>query len=232
MKSKLFLTVLLLAAILCVIMMSSNGCKKKQVVYGVTYRPDNFPEILAAPPEDAINVRYASPETAKIVKGCYSLSYFLPEEYPAEETIEQIQNNLKAKGCVKFKRSKEDMAVYTREGQGKGKFVLNIEETEKVKKNIPDDLHLQPTKWRVNDRMQLGVSHDWIETWITPNDNLVSIVLTYKDTKEMNKLFVIRSVSTPSSVLGRDRIRKYKERHPELFEVNQDEKIMSGDGNK
>ncbi len=217
----------LLIAALCIIMMCISGCKKKQVDY-VTYRPDNFPEILI-PPENAMGVRYASPETANIAKGYYSLAYYLTEEYPAEETIEQIQSDLKTKGCVRVKWSKEDMKVYTREGQGKGEFVLNKEMTEKYQKGIPDDLHLQQTKWRVNDRMQLGVSHEWLEDWITPNDNRLSITLTYKDTKEMNKLFVYYSVAT-SSTTRYGYVRKYKELHPELFEVNQDEETMSGDG--
>ncbi len=211
-------------ATLCVILLSIYGCKKKHIPNGVTYRPANFPEILI-PSENAMGVRYASPETAKIVKGCYSLSYFLSEEYPAEETIEQIQNNLKAKGCVRLKWSKEDGGVYTRE-QGKGKFVLNKELTEESHKNIPDDLHLQQTKWRVNDRMQLGVSHDWLEDWITPNDNLVSITLSYKDTKEMNRLLVDCSVFTPSS-WRYPLVKKFKELHPELF----DEKLNEQKGN-
>ncbi len=90
-----------LIAALCLILLPINGCKKKQVENGVTYRPDNFPEILV-PPENATDVRYSNPKVYKPAAGYFYLYYHVVEEYPPEETIEQMRNDLKMKGCIEI----------------------------------------------------------------------------------------------------------------------------------
>ena len=54
------------------------GCGKKEEEYGVTYRPSDFPEILA-PPKDATEIRYSSPETGGVAESTYSISFWLNE---------------------------------------------------------------------------------------------------------------------------------------------------------
>ncbi|MCK4999592.1 MAG: hypothetical protein KAS23_08650 [Anaerohalosphaera sp.] len=223
-------------AVLCVTLVYINGCKKKIYENGVTYRPDNFPGIINSP-ENATDVKYESPETARpeiaeYVQGRYSLWCNIVEEYPAEKTIEQLHNDLKAQGCVKIEWKREDMGVYTKENSGTGKYELDVEETRDFQESLKEDWTLNPNGWVINEKNEFGVIlHVWTDEWITPNDELIRNVLTsgyLEGNKEMMSVHLSRYLYTPSSWKYKY-VLKYKELHPEEFKEAQNQKTM-GEG--
>ena len=194
------------------------GCRKKEGVNGVPYRPEGFPEILV-PLEGANQIRHLSPETGN-VKGAYSISFWVDEEYPAKNTIEQIQNHLKSYNCVRVEGSVlndlSTLRVIAREGSGKE--VINIaddirQELQKIQ--IPTE-----TQWqRPHPQADYAdvIHSGWTEEWITENDDLFTIVLDYyfpdKGYKDY-RIWVHLNMFTPSPWIH---VQRYKENHPDQF---------------
>ena len=207
--------------IVCITCFLFGGCKKKNVINGVPHRPEVFPEILT-PPDDASEVRYLSPETGKIVKGAYSLSYWLKDEYPAEKTIDRIQKHLRSQDCVRVKGSvlSDLSSMHVIEGEGFNKRVVDV--SEEFRKSLKQTEKSIETQWRKPELLADYAEYvysTWHEEWITPDDEKISIVLEYyipENEEKVDQLYVNLSVFTPSSWMY-PHVQRYKEKHPEKF---------------
>lgn len=166
--------------VVCIFCSLNIGCKKKNVMNGVPYRPETFPEMLV-PFDGAKETRYLSPETGKIVEGAYLISFWIDEEYPASIIIGQIQKHLQSYDCVRIDGSVlNDLAsLHIVEGKGLNKKVTDVsDEFRESLKNIE-----RPTKtqWRKPEPLvdYADIEAMWSEEWISQNDDLVSIHLEY-----------------------------------------------------
>lgn len=134
--------------VVCIFCFLTIGCKKKNVMNGVPYRPKTFPEILV-PFDGAIETRYLSPETGKIVEGAYLISFWINEEYPARKCIEQIQNHFQSQECVRVEWTPDDYAVYdvVVEDSTK-KYIENPDETQELREGLKQSDRSSETQWR------------------------------------------------------------------------------------
>ena len=217
--------------ILCTIcvQLTLMGCEEKEVKFGTEFRPSDFP-INVFPPENASNVRYASPETARIAKGCYSISYVVNEEYPAEKSINAIHDIMLSKGYVKVEWSSEDFAVYMAESEGEPEKYMEIpEETELLREILKKETDLAPNNKHLWTKAKsIEGKPGWLfcvlrEEWITENDDLVDIKFSYTYPAKQEKgrnLSVNIHVFTPSS-WRYPYVKKYKELHSFLFKENE-----------
>jgi len=221
-----------LSIIICILCICI-GCGKKEEEYGVTYRPSDFPEILA-PPKDATEIRYSSPETGGIVKGAYSISFWLNEEYPAKNTIKQIQRYLQSQDCVRVEGSvlSDLSTMHIIEGEGLNKKVVDI--TQEFKEDLKKTQRVIETQWQ-KPHPQANyadiVYSTWAEEWITPDDDKVSVVLDYyfpDKGYEGNRLWGHLTVFTPSSWMY-PHVQRYKEKHPEKFKDSNEIEKSPGD---
>jgi hypothetical protein len=204
--------------VLFMISVTLMGCRKKEVLYGTPTRPDDFP-INIFPPDNAMEVDYASPDTAKVAKGFYSLSYMINEEYPAKETVEAIQEILRSKGYVKVEWAAEDYVVHIFDAvDGKRKDSESKQETEALRKSMNENPR-STSKWKKGDPIEGDVGdsyYSWKDQWITGSDDLVEVIFSYAK-KEVNELYVQFYVCT--SLSGEfPYVKKYKKLHPEKFE--------------
>lgn len=85
------------------------GCEHK-AVNGTNIRPQDFPAFLKAP-ENATDILYATPQTAIIIEGAYSLSYFIDEEFPPIMTMQFVHNQLYAAGFFPTKYSLYNLSM-------------------------------------------------------------------------------------------------------------------------
>lgn len=213
--------------IICIVCIGVIGCRKKTGEYGVSDRPDQFPEILT-PPDNATEVWYVSPTTEKIVRGAYSLSYMLNEEYPAEMTIKQVQNHVKSYGCVRVEWMPDDFSVYHVEGKSSNRRIVESpEDSQQFRESLEKEQMVVKTKWQKPEPLADyadKIYATWNEEWITQSNDLLAITLIYltpSNGESVNKIYVHCILFTPSS----DRypyVKKYKERHPEKFLAEND----------
>ena len=188
---------------------------------GTSYRPENFPDILI-PLDGATEVRYLSPETGRIVKGTYLISFGLDEEYPASKTIEKIQRYLQSQDSIQVKGSvlSDLTSVKVIEGEGFSKRVGDI--SDEFKKSLKQSERPTETQWQKPNPMADYadiIYSTWSEEWITQDDGLVSIVLQYYFPQKGNgdkQLSVQISLFTPSS-WKYSHVLRYKKNHPEQF---------------
>jgi hypothetical protein len=205
----------------CIVCLCLFGCRKKEGVNGVPYRPDGFPEILV-PLEGATEIRYLSPETGKIVEGTYSISFWLDEEYPAKNTIEQIQSHLKSRGCVRVQGSVLNDLTTLRviAGEGSSKEVVDI--ANDIRQELQNIQIPTETQWQKPNPLAKYAEYTystWSEEWITHEDDKISIVLEYyiRDGEEkLDQLYFYSAMFTRSSWMY-PHVLRYKKNHPEQF---------------
>lgn len=216
-----------LVYIVCIISIQLNliGCKKdKRDMTDGNVRPSDFP-INIFPIADAFDISYADSNNNKIMKGCYRMSYVVKDNFPCAQTIKQIQKDMESKEFVKVEWSKEDFSVYKKNSVGpsdvyqeqKGGAILSQEGLE----DECDTNTINVTSWKkavIPNESQEDKGYIWKEEWISPKDDLVTIILNYKDTDDTigGKLYVQYFVCTPASARYKE-ILKYKELHPEKF---------------
>jgi hypothetical protein len=219
-----------LSIVICILCICI-GCGKKEEEYGVEIRPEDFPEILV-PPKDATEIRYSSPETGKIVEGTYSVSFWLNEEYPAENTIDQIQSHLQSQDCVRVKGSvlSDLTTLHVIEGEGFNKKVVDM--SDKFRESLKQTERSTETQWRKPHGLADILHSIWSEEWITPDDDKVSVLLTYYFPDKGYggyRIWVHLTAFTPSSWMY-PHVQRYKENHPEQFkDFNETETKSPGD---
>ena len=141
-----------------------------------------------------------------------------------KKTIEQIQSHLKKQGCVCVAWTADVFSVYdvVKDDSGKRKGVENVQATQNFRKNLKELKRSTETQWQKSEPFAdyADIIHStWSEEWITENDGLISIILTYyfpKKGYEDYRLWVYITLFTPSSSKY-PYVKRYKERHPEQF---------------
>ena len=206
---------------------------KEEVQYGSVHRPVNFP-VDYYPPEDAMDVLYADPAVHRIAEGVFSLSYYVKEDYPAENTIEELRNFMRSKKYVRHELYPEDFAVSTSiNNDSKRDYKFNPKETESLRESMRrgTDGSVNKAKWEKSppeENIKGYVHYYWKEEWITVNDDFVSVTLSYMHPEaqiERHKLFVQMGIYTPSSSKYPS-VQKYKKLYPEKFSDKQQGEII------
>ena len=209
--------------VVCLLCLSIIGCKENNSDDGTTYRPEGFPEILT-PLEDATEIRYLSPDTGRIAEGAYSLSYRVVDDYPATKIIERIRSHLKSYGCVRVEWMPDDYAVYvTVDKDSDKKYVLDEKMTQDLREELKENQWPGEPKWQEPNhlaRYRDIIYSSWQEEWITPDNELFSIILQYSIPKQkennIDQLFVNLTLFTPSS-WKYPYIQRFKNAYPEKF---------------
>jgi hypothetical protein len=173
---------ILLCAILC-------GCKHKGEE-GSDIRPIDFPDFMTAP-KNARNILYSTPQNDAVSEGTYSLTYIVDEEFPPNNTMSFIQNQLSSANFFRLKRCP-----------------VNLYEVNHEWKENP---------YRDPDYVDLTKS----SSWGTPSSlDSVFVVLYYHyavnevKRSELGVSIVFSTKDSPYSI----RMERYKEQFSEEFE--------------
>lgn len=207
--------------IVCFLLSLNLGCSEKNNVNGVPNRPENFPDILV-PVDGAIDILYLSPEIGGIAEGVYSITFWLDEEYPAANSIEQIQKHLQAEGCVRVNGSvlSDLSSMHIIEGEGFNKKVTDV--TEEFQKSLKRSEPPSETQWRKPEPLAdyaNSIHSTWSQEWITQDDGLMSIHIQYyfpEKGHSDSQLWMHLILFTPSS-WQYQHVLRYKENYPEQF---------------
>ena len=107
---------------------------------------------------------------------------------------------------------------------------VNQDETESLRESLrkTTESYVNKAEWKKTDLEEriegFVATYSWNEQWISTNDDLISISLSYMQSEvqeKMNKLFIQIYIGTPSSA-EHSYVLNYKKMHPEKFNSNDD----------